>query len=318
VEVVADVETYLEDIWLQPYRTLDIALVPPLDPEGGSWKVGIRSLPARLRHDTQAWAWSSASAEGRVAFSRVTWDSYEVEVQTASGDVLMSDVHPLPPEGPLVLKVPLTEIEGRLHRGDAPVPHAHLTVSSGAADAVSFRTNEVQSYRLSVELDRAHLYRMPVRRTRRGNLDEERLSDGTADAAREAALLDMLWTSCERLPADGPLVLRLPPGPAATLRLTDGTGRAPDGRSLWLVTSGGGMLNRSDLATWHSMVGAIAEGEPLDTPGLAPDVYRVVWWHGADEGSLVARACAGAVPGSGPAATLQPGDTASLSAQTPR
>jgi hypothetical protein len=143
VEVEVEAESYLDDVWLQPYRTVDIHVSPARDPSGRAWTVALRSLAARLRQDLQGWARAATDVEGIVGFARVTATPHEVEVVTANGEVLYTEVHVLPPEGePLAITVPLVAVEGRVRRGTSPVAGARVMLSAGEADDLSFVTDE--------------------------------------------------------------------------------------------------------------------------------------------------------------------------------
>lgn len=137
----------------------------------------------------------------------------------------------------------------------------------------------------------------------------------TFGVVRVYARSHMLWSGCSELPADGPLVVRLPPALTGTIRLEAGSAR---GMTLWLVTETGGLLTQSDLASWRAALGYAPPHHGLDTPGIAAGFYRLVWWPSHDRVGPVTLACSGTLPPDAVGGQLRPGDTLVLVAKPPR
>lgn len=130
-----------------------------------------------------------------------------------------------------------------------------------------------------------------------------------------AARSHMLWSGCRRLPADGPLVVRLPHALTGTIKIEAGT--AP-GMGLALVTEEGGLLNRNTLAAWRAALGYATPELGLETPGVAVGFYRLLWWPSHDQFGLVTLACSGSLPPDATGGLLKPGETLVLVARPPQ
>jgi len=137
----------------------------------------------------------------------------------------------------------------------------------------------------------------------------------TFGVVRVYARSHMLWSGCRDLPADGPLVVRLPPALTGTIRIEAGSAR---GMALWLVTETGGLLTPSDLAAWRAALGYAPPHHGLDTPGMAAGFYRLVWWPSHDRVGPVTLACSGTLPPDAVGGHLRPGETLVLVAKPPR
>jgi hypothetical protein len=143
VDVQADGEVYLDDVWLFPYRALAVSVTPPRPPAAGRWVVALRPWSARLRQDAEQWMRAPVDDDGTARFPRVAPGEHEVEILSDDGDVVYAGMHAVP-EGaePLDIVLDIVGIEGHVRRGAAPMGHVRVTVSSGGYDERTFVTDE--------------------------------------------------------------------------------------------------------------------------------------------------------------------------------
>lgn len=143
VDVQADAEAYLDDLWLHPYRALAVSVLPPRPPTGGRWVAALRPRSGRLRQDAEQWMRVEVDDDGTAEFPRVAPGEHEVEIQTDAGEVVYAGVHVVP-EGaePLRIVLDIVTVEGRVRRGAAPVGGVRVILSTGGVDERAFVTDE--------------------------------------------------------------------------------------------------------------------------------------------------------------------------------
>jgi hypothetical protein len=147
VEIAKDAETFLDDLWLESYRRLDVQVRPPVDPSGRPWTIRVRTMRANTSGDESTWI-TRRTVSGVARFDRLPASTHQLEILSGEGDVLHDSIYPLPPiEQPLVIELESIAVEGRLRKGDTPVAETRVTLSTGHGDNVSCLTNSDGRFR---------------------------------------------------------------------------------------------------------------------------------------------------------------------------
>jgi hypothetical protein len=119
VRVEADSETRIDPPVLLEELTLDIVVMPKVDPGGRPWQLTVDATTPRLRRIADK---AATSADGRWARRGLTAGSYRVAVSSSDGTPWLQRFFELGAgSGPLSLRLPFVEVEGRVLLSMQPV-----------------------------------------------------------------------------------------------------------------------------------------------------------------------------------------------------
>jgi hypothetical protein len=138
VEIAQGVEVHLDEIPLPSYVTLHVAVLPPLDPTGQPWTVGVQPDQGSMQREVSA----NTSPHGIASFAHVAPGRLQIAVRSSSGARFAWESAEVAEDREIEVRIPVVEVQGILRRGSVPVAGAHVTIETGSADRIDVETDE--------------------------------------------------------------------------------------------------------------------------------------------------------------------------------